>query len=60
MFAYITASTNTDVKNIKFKWTDAKKTFDKMKLIVECNTLLSYPDFNNPCHIHTDAINFQF
>ena len=46
--------------NIKFKWTNVKQTaFDKIKQIVGCETLLSYPDFNLPFEIHTDASHTQ-
>ena len=46
--------------NRKFKWTDVKKdTFDKIKRIVACNTLLTYPDFNETFKIHTNASAFQ-
>ena len=34
-------------------------TFDKIKQIVGCETLLSYPDFNLPFEIHTDASHTQ-
>jgi hypothetical protein len=30
-----------------------------MKAIVCCKVILSYPDFNKPFHIHTDASNCQ-
>ncbi len=33
--------------------------FDKIKAIVCCKVLLSYPDFNKPFHIHTDASHYQ-
>jgi hypothetical protein len=33
--------------------------FDKIKQIVRRETLLSYPDFNQPFEIHTDASNTQ-
>ena len=46
--------------NAKFEWTDVKqKAFDKIKQIVGCKTLLSYPDFNLPFEIHTDASHTQ-
>jgi hypothetical protein len=35
------------------------KTFDKMKATVSCEVLLSYPDFNKPFRIHTDASHYQ-
>ena len=41
---------------VKFKWTVAEqKSFDDIKLIVDCNTLLIYPDFNKRFDIHTGA-----
>ena len=46
--------------NVKFEWTDVKqKAFDKIKQIVGRETLLSYPDFNLPFEIHTDASHTQ-
>ena len=45
---------------VNFKWTDVEqKAFDKIKGIVDCGTLLSYPDFNKRFNIHTDAIYYQ-
>jgi hypothetical protein len=47
-------------KDVPFQWTDVKQqAFDKMKAIVCCKVLLSYPDFNKPFHIHTDASHYQ-
>ena len=47
--------------NVKFEWTDVEQmAFDKIKQIVGCETLLSYPDFNLPFEIHTDANHTQF
>ena len=46
--------------NVKFKWTNVKQmAFNKIKQIVGCETLLSYPDFNLPFKIHTDASHTQ-
>ena len=46
--------------NIKFQWTDVEQTaFEKNKQIVGRETLLSYPDFNLPFEIHTDASHTQ-
>jgi hypothetical protein len=43
-------------KDVPFQWTDVEQqAFDKMKAIVCREVLLSYPDFNKPFHIHTDA-----
>jgi hypothetical protein len=33
--------------------------FDKIKAIACCEVLLSYPDFNKPFHIHTDASHYH-
>ena len=46
--------------NVKFEWTDVEQmAFDKIKQIVGRETLLSYPDFNLPFEIHTDASHTQ-
>ena len=46
--------------NVKFEWTNVKqKAFDKIKQIVGCETLLSYPDFSLPFEIHTNASHTQ-
>ena len=46
--------------NVKFEWTNVKqKAFDKIKQIVGHETLLSYPDFNLPFEIHTNASHTQ-
>ena len=46
--------------NIKFEWTNVEQmAFEKNKQIVGCETLLSYPDFNKPFEIHTDASHTQ-
>ena len=45
---------------VKFKWTEVEqKAFYKIKWIVTCDALLTYPDFNKHFDIHTDAIKFQ-
>jgi hypothetical protein len=47
-------------KDVPFQWTDVKQqAFDKIKAIVCREVLLSYPDFNKPFHIHTDASHYQ-
>ena len=52
--------THLTSSNIKFEWTNVEQTaFDKIKQIVRCETLLSYPDFNKPFEIHTDASHTQ-
>ena len=46
--------------NLKFKWTKTEQdSFDKIKLIVDRDTLLAHPDFNEGFKIHTDAKNLQ-
>ena len=45
---------------VNFKWIDVKQqSFDKIKQIVACDTLLIYPDFNERFDIHTDDSDFQ-
>ena len=45
---------------VKFEWTNVEQiAFDKIKQKVGCKTLLSYPDFNLPFEIHTDASHTQ-
>jgi hypothetical protein len=52
--------THLTSKDVPFQWTDVEQqAFDKMKAIVCCKVLLSYPDFNKPFHIHTDASHYQ-
>jgi hypothetical protein len=47
-------------KDVPFQWTDVKQqSFDKIKSVVCHKVLLSYPDFNKPFHIHTDASHYQ-
>ena len=44
----------------KFRWTQVKQdAFKKIKRIVACNTLLTYPYFNETFKIYTDARAFQ-
>ena len=43
-----------------FKWTKNKQdAFNKIKRIMEHNTLLTYPYFNEEFNIYTSARNFQ-
>ena len=43
-----------------FLWTHVKhNAFKKIKQIVECDTLLTYQDFNEAFKIHTDTSAFQ-
>jgi hypothetical protein len=47
-------------KDVPFQWTDVEQqAFDKIKARVCHEVLLSYPDFNKPFHIHTDASHYQ-
>ena len=44
----------------KFKWTQVKQdAFKKIKHIVDRDTLLTYPDFNETFEVHTNASAFQ-
>ena len=52
----------TKLESIKrnFKLTQVKQdNFDKIKNIMDRDTLLTYPDFNETFKIHTDASAFQ-
>mgnify|MGYP002066290216 CR=1 FL=1 len=52
----------TDLQSPKkpFRWTDVEQTaFNKIKKVISKEVLLTYPDFNKPFHIHTDASNYQ-
>jgi hypothetical protein len=52
--------THLTSKDVPFQWTDVKQqAFDKIKAIVCRKVHLSYPDFNKPFHIHTDASHYQ-
>jgi len=47
-------------KNVKWHWTSVKQNaFDAMKKIISRETLLTYPNFNLPFEIHTDASHSQ-
>jgi hypothetical protein len=47
-------------KDSKFQWTsEHQKAFDNVKTVISRETLLAYPDFNQPFHIYTDASDFQ-
>ena len=53
----LTALTSSKVK---WKWTEMEqKAFDKMKDILSKEVMLSYPDFNKPFTVHTDASDKQ-
>jgi hypothetical protein len=57
VLAPLTALTS---KNAKWQWTEIEQNaFNTMKRILARETLLSYPDFNKPFHIHTDASKIQ-
>ena len=52
--------TNLTSKNVKFKWTDEhQKAFDEIKTVIAQETLLTYPDFSKPFHLHTDSSKVQ-
>ena len=45
---------------VKWKWTEEHQTaFEEMKKLIAKETLLTYPDFNLPFDIHTDASKLQ-
>ena len=45
---------------MKYKWTKVElNAFDKIKWIVDRDTLSTYPDFNETFKIHKDASAFQ-
>jgi hypothetical protein len=47
-------------KNKKFIWTDTEqKAFEQIKMLLSRDVLLSYPNFNKPFAIHTDASKIQ-
>ncbi len=49
----------TSVKE-KWRWTDLEQNaFSTMKRIMARETILAYPNFNKPFHIHTDASAYQ-
>ena len=46
--------------NVKWQWGDVEqKAFDDMKKIVSKDVLLSYPNFDKPFEIYTDASHLQ-
>jgi hypothetical protein len=46
--------------NVKLTWTDKEQNaFDTMKRIMARETILAYPNFDQPFEIHTDASAFQ-
>ena len=47
-------------KKAKYIWKEEhQQAFDRMKKKMARETILSYPDFNQPFHIHTDASHLQ-
>jgi hypothetical protein len=57
LLAPLTALTSN---KIPFKWTDEHQlAFTAIKRVIRRETLLAYPDFNAPFHIHTDASKTQ-
>ncbi len=47
-------------KNVPFKWTEVhQEAFEEMKRVISHETMLTFPDFNKPFHIFTDASNYQ-
>ena len=47
-------------KEAKWDWTDVhEKSFQTMKKIVSRETLLAYPNFNEPFEVHMDASAYQ-
>ena len=49
----------TSIK-INSKWTEVEQdAFDKIKMIVSRDTLLTYPDFNGTFKVHINAREFQ-
>ena len=56
----LTPLTRLTSPNVKFEWTNIEQmAFNKIKQIVRREMLLSYPDFNQPFEIHTDASHTQ-
>jgi hypothetical protein len=52
--------TRLSSEKVEFRWTDIEQTaFETIKTIVGREVLLSYPDFSQPFHIHTDASKTQ-
>ena len=48
------------VNKVKFKYTKTKQdSFEEIKRIVECDTLLAYPYFNKEFKIHNNVSDFQ-
>jgi len=57
---YLAPLSTLTSKNVKWKWTkEHQDAFDNMKKLIAQETLLTYPDFNKPFEIHTDASDVQ-
>jgi RNase H-like domain found in reverse transcriptase len=47
-------------KTEPFNWMKVhKEAYNKIKWVISKETLLSFPDFNKPFHVYTDASNYQ-
>jgi RNase H-like domain found in reverse transcriptase/Reverse transcriptase (RNA-dependent DNA polymerase) len=47
-------------KSEPFNWTSVhKEAYEEVKRVISKETLLSFPDFNKPFHVYTDASNYQ-
>jgi RNase H-like domain found in reverse transcriptase len=52
--------TSLSSSKVKFEWLPShQQAFDKIKKVIESELLLSYPDFEKPFHIYTDASDHQ-
>jgi len=52
--------TSLTSSKVKFEWLPTHQlAFDKIKKVIEAEVLLSYPDFDKPFHIYTDASDHQ-
>jgi len=57
LLAPLTALTSS---KIPFKWNEScQESFEKLKMLIAKQTLLTYPDFNKPFEVHTDASKVQ-
>ena len=57
---YLAPLSSLTSKNVKWEWTSIhQEAFDNMKKLIAQETLLTYPDFNKPFEIHTDASDIQ-
>ena len=55
-----TPSSSMTSKEAKWNWSkEYQKAFDTIKKLVSRETLFSYPNFNKPFAIHTEAIKLQ-